>query len=1320
MNSKKKIFSKFTAVFLAVITLLSMFPVLSVDAAGQTTITLKQGTEYAYTSGYTRTVVPMTADGKMVYCVQPDLPAPKNGTYSTDKGNLKEITDSDSKYSMYRKALYYCYGGDGFNTSNSAFKTDTSKHKQVYSGNAPSAFMGNLKWNSNGTIYKTDLSGEKLHYMYTHLLLSYIYYGDSKYQSIVGNYVPYTGYYDEIKELYNAVKSAPTPPISTKIYMLDVGSGSQKVIVVRNSIRLQLQKSTNNNRAKYTSLAGAKYNIYLNKSCTEDSYFGYITTDENGYGRYGNGPTVDGVNQGAEVPTQKYYCKEVTAPKGFALDDTVYEFKATSSTVDKAVVYKATTKDNPYVKLQLEKSSANPDLTDGNSCYSLKGAKYGIYTDSSCSSSSYYGYIETDADGYGRFGTASDTNTDSNDKNTVAEGKISGKNIEMGYDVKFYAKEEVAPKGYKIDNTIYEFKDSGSVSSDGIRILRAYSMTDSSQPKDVPENDPMYVFIKKVNATTGLGNSDLAGAEFTMKFYDGLYTDVSEVEELTPLRTWVFKTDEDGMVQYDETYKVSGDDLYTFEGTPVLPTGTVTIQETKAPDSGKYLINDEIFIRQTTELGEVNADQEPVNPFVVDEVEKSSGLTIKKTSSDGIVKGIWFRVTSDNGYSTDVEITNPTGVVTLSGLDITKSDGSLINYTITELGVKNSDGTYSIPKRYKYEGPKTVTLESDKNVVVSFRNTAITGKINIVKTSDDGKVDNIWVSVTSSTGKEYKNTTDTNGKVTFSNLPVYDEDDNVITYEVKELGVSTVNKNGDTILMVPYKYVTPETQTVTLVNNSNPTLGLVKTVYVHNELKTGSLQIVKESDDGVVTGMWFELTSNTGIDKIVQITDPSGTLTINDLPVYDDTAKFVQYTVTELGFYDEDSDSYYLPSYYFKPSSETGLIVYGSTSTKPKQVTVTNNRKYGNIKIVKTADDNYVEGLWFNVTSDEGYDVNIQTDADGIAETGNVDVMTADGEWINYEITELGIKKSDGTYSIPERYKTEDIQSVNFAECADDLAPNKTVTVQRDVSNKLKTANLKVKKTSEDGKVDNITFSVTGSNGVDYGNKTSDSSGTVLYENLPVYDSDDNLIIYTVKELGEKQSDGTYKIPYRYKRPETVTKTLTYDSTTAAVTTVSIYNELKRGSVTLYKTDSDGNALTGSEWELYRSDGTRVNLIQTGNGIYKENDSEKVVTITTNNNGRILVNNLSQGMYYFVETKSSSNFSLLSDKIAFTISGESEDNLNVTIDAVNTKLPTLTPTGGMNLGFSLLTIATVFVLGGAIYLLVNKKLIKKVGRTDED
>ena len=111
----------------------------------------------------------MSADGEVIYCVQPDLPAPPDGTYRTDKGNLKEIKSSDSNYAMYQKALYYCYGGDGFREENSAFKSDSSKHQIRYEESTPSAFMGNLKYSQYG-FEMLEPSGYKLHYTLTHIL----------------------------------------------------------------------------------------------------------------------------------------------------------------------------------------------------------------------------------------------------------------------------------------------------------------------------------------------------------------------------------------------------------------------------------------------------------------------------------------------------------------------------------------------------------------------------------------------------------------------------------------------------------------------------------------------------------------------------------------------------------------------------------------------------------------------------------------------------------------------------------------------------------------------------------------------------------------------------------------------------------------------------------------------------------------------------------------------------------------------------------------------------------------------------------------------
>ena len=347
-----KVFKRTFAVFMTVALLLTMIPFasISVSAAGQTVITLKQGDEFAYTSGWNRTMIEMTADGKQIYCVQPDKAAPPNGTYRTDVGNLKEIKSSDSKYSMYNKALYYCYGGGGFNVSNNAFKTDTSKHQQKYSGNTPSSFMGNLKYSLYGAEY-TTLSGNRLHSMFSHLLMSYIYYGESEYKSATEILVPQYGYLDLINELYIAIKSAPNPPVSNKIYMLDIGENYQKIIILKESIKLQLQKSSanttiTNNNSCY-NLKGAKYDIYLDSDC-KDEYFGYITVDENGYGHYGDGNVENNKNQGTDVPVQNYYCKEVEAPKGFALDKTIYQFKnSDKKTSDGTPIYNITCKDAP-------------------------------------------------------------------------------------------------------------------------------------------------------------------------------------------------------------------------------------------------------------------------------------------------------------------------------------------------------------------------------------------------------------------------------------------------------------------------------------------------------------------------------------------------------------------------------------------------------------------------------------------------------------------------------------------------------------------------------------------------------------------------------------------------------------------------------------------------------------------------------------------------------------------------------------------------------------------------------------------------------------
>ncbi|MFQ7871770.1 MAG: collagen binding domain-containing protein, partial [Coprococcus phoceensis] len=233
--------------------------------------------------------------------------------------------------------------------------------------------------------------------------------------------------------------------------------------------------------------------------------------------------------------------------------------------------------------LTLKKESANPGLTNGNSCYSLEGAVFGVYSSSSLSGASRVGTLTTDANG----------NSDT-----------------LQLDAKtYYVKELTAPKGFALDPNTKEV----TVTADQKAVVTF---------KDLPQMDPVGILLGKVDAETNQnkpqGSATLQGAQFTVKYYAGLWEADKDPAAIgkTPVRTWVFQTDEDGFTMYDASYKVRGDDLYVSpNGDPSIPIGTLTIQETKAPEG--YLINQEVFVRQITAEGNaewVNTYNRPVVP----------------------------------------------------------------------------------------------------------------------------------------------------------------------------------------------------------------------------------------------------------------------------------------------------------------------------------------------------------------------------------------------------------------------------------------------------------------------------------------------------------------------------------------------------------------------------------------------------------------------------------------------------------------------------------------------------------------------------------
>jgi hypothetical protein len=208
--------------------------------------------------------------------------------------------------------------------------------------------------------------------------------------------------------------------------------------------------------------------------------------------------------------------------------------------------------------INLEKSSAAPEITNGNPCYSLEGAVYGVYSSYSAAQSngSRVGTITTNAQGQGSIG-----------------------NLELGT---YYVKEITAPPGYFLDPTIYT-----AATSSGSPVKTVYS-------SDLPNGDPFLILLQKIDSETGgtygagelpQGSASLADAEYTVKYYTEFFTSVQGAQAASPTRIWVVGTNANGFARLDDSNLVGGDPLYhdPINGYTIILFGTITVEETKAP-----------------------------------------------------------------------------------------------------------------------------------------------------------------------------------------------------------------------------------------------------------------------------------------------------------------------------------------------------------------------------------------------------------------------------------------------------------------------------------------------------------------------------------------------------------------------------------------------------------------------------------------------------------------------------------------------------------------------------------------------------------------
>lgn len=223
---------------------------------------------------------------------------------------------------------------------------------------------------------------------------------------------------------------------------------------------------------------------------------------------------------------------------------------------------------NPPIELtgsvRFHKESAMPSISDGNSCYSLDGAEISIYSDADCTD--LLDTLTTGEDGYTDYYST-----------TFREGD----------SVTLYFKETKAPKGFLINDEVR------SITLDS---EDSYTETIS----DMPGNDPITLLLKKQTADGhGSGDTRLEGAEYTVKYYDILSDIDPAIAGNEAKYTWIFRTNERGYIFLADNYLVTGSDglVKDISGMYTLPLGTITLQETKAPEG--YLLNDTVYVAQT-------------------------------------------------------------------------------------------------------------------------------------------------------------------------------------------------------------------------------------------------------------------------------------------------------------------------------------------------------------------------------------------------------------------------------------------------------------------------------------------------------------------------------------------------------------------------------------------------------------------------------------------------------------------------------------------------------------------------------------------------
>lgn len=980
---------------------------------------------------------------------------------ASDK-TYKRQTDVETMY----KAVYYGIAGPGWDVKDS--KGNYVWRKKI--NNAISTYKASLKQ------YDTEYGScrwddwDDIYYVVTHLVVSYIYaHKNFNNDNELKKMTP--AWKNVIKYLADEYANQSSVKNKMSLYIANAGnaqsSNKQSMLIAVFGRRLRITKTSSderfikgqgidkkntgaiksksssnwNQRLDSYAYTGAKFAIFNNEAKAKKAAAG--TTPEQRMSGRSSGDlltiksdgTADDYIIGASDISKSYFAVEVTPPSSnyTSPPHTYYRFERTDaySTIDGLPIWSVTVPNVPRTaNLKITKVSANPDMTKNNSNYSFAGAQFAVFVSKADADKAVKGKT---ADARKKNSLSNIVITTDSKGVGIAKDTSSNKTIKLpilSSSQAYYAVEYTAPKGYELYNSVITLrKDDDSLSNN----IYQYTATIKERPK----SDPIGIIARKKDSfNKNYDKKNLAGAVFEVKYYDiGTTLTTHDAKETIAngkkaMRTWYFMTDNDGQAHYDDahlvnTTKYASDMLYyTDKKVPNIPSGWITIKEVAAPTSGMYEINPDVYYSKV-----IGTEPDVVVNLknTIPEDPITTGISVIKKSDDGLVANIYFRVTSSDGKVNEIIKTDEAGSASLDGLNVYMPDGrTKIDYKTSELGlmVSGSDSDrqnakYKIPGRYKKPADQSTTLTLDKPSRIIFVNEIETGSIKIVKqaednSSDHNTVSNITFKVVDSNDstKVYTVVTDTSGNATLSDLPIYNDDGNVIKYKVSELGVASI---------VQRNYIYGDVDFDGEVTAKDR---MLISRYISNLVTFDDIQI-KVADvngDGKITQE-----DGDCINKYrLGITDTSKIGKTNTV-------------CSELG--EGQFTEYSIPKRYNKQEDRTNISL---TADQTFTVKFVNTILTGTVTIKKTvADDidiaNYdkyksVANLWFNLTDGEDVNVYAPTDSSGYATFADLPVYDDYDEKIVYTVTELGFKQTNGKYLYPAYYVAQEPKNVTLDE----------------------------------------------------------------------------------------------------------------------------------------------------------------------------------------------------------------------------------------------------------------------------------------------